>query len=119
MFIFAANADVCPPDDGRWSGTFFPRVEFQMAVDGRRFRLAQPLDAALAKPRADHAYRFALTGAGKRVRYRIKDASARDNHGRLRIDVSPATASDCAGGRHAAFGLATQEDCVARVARPN
>jgi hypothetical protein len=117
MFNFAAVASDCEKADGRRDGSFYPRSRFEIAArGGSKYVLARPLDATVTKPRPTHDYSFALVGRGTRPRLRLWDRAPHDNYGRMRISIVPATAEACANNGHAAFGLATVEDCLARVA---
>jgi hypothetical protein len=70
---------------------------------------------ALVKPSRSHTYKFALSGAGQPVSFRLIDTDTRDDYGSFRIYLRTAAAADCSGHRYQAFGL-TRMACLTATA---
>ena len=78
---------------------------------------AHPMTLNLGSPPAPtptHTYEYALVGKkGHHVGFRLYDLNTRDNYGSLKISLRAATESDCTGTKYAAFGLASEAECIA------
>ena len=72
----------------------------------------------LKGPRPNHTYDYAVTGADKRLKFRLVDPDSRDNYGVFLIDVRTAVASDCAGSKYKAWDYGSQQQCVAAANDP-
>lgn len=65
-------------------------------------------------PTPTHTYSYALpVGGGHRASFRLFDIDTRDNYGSLKISISAATTANCT--EFAAFGLASEAECVTTV----
>jgi hypothetical protein len=65
-----------------------------------------------AVPNPAHTYEYALIGrTHHHVAFRLFDLDTRDNYGSLKISLREATASDCAGTKWQAYGLASEAEC--------
>jgi hypothetical protein len=69
----------------------------------------------LVKPSRSHTYKYALTGGGEPVSFRLIDTDTRDDYGSFRIYLRSATAGDCSGRGPGAFGLSRMA-CLAATA---
>jgi len=75
--------------------------------------------APLTAPTAGHTYEYALASRkAHHVAFRLYDIGTRDNYGSLRISLRHAVPSDCAGGKYAAYGQASEAVCVAAINPP-
>jgi hypothetical protein len=105
VFVFAEKRRQCRLAGGTpytWAG-------LQVAVGGRYSELDGLLHD-LTGPRADHAYRFAVTGRGARMRIRMRDPNTQDNYGRLRFTLRRARPDEC--GRFLQWGFDTEPECI-------
>lgn len=93
-----------------------PFVSTQLSVSGTYRRIGKLLPS-YSGLRADHVYRFAVTGAGARARVRIKDPNSRDDYGRLRISIRRAVAADCRSGDYQAFAFSDETSCAADIVK--
>jgi hypothetical protein len=88
-------------------------LNFQMNAGGGTW--AHPV--ALGDPTVPtptHTYDYALSAPGGHyASFRLFDIDTRDNYGSLQISLSAATTADCS--QYAAFGLASEAECVAAV----
>jgi hypothetical protein len=69
----------------------------------------------LTVPTANHAYDYALVGAGRTAAFRFLDTNTRDNYGSFEISVRLAVPTDCDGDGYSAFGLPSLGACVAEA----
>ncbi len=68
-------------------------------------------------PSAKHVYEYAVVGEKHHhVAFRLYDINTRDNYGSLRISLRTATVADCAGTGAAAFGFASESECLTDIA---
>jgi hypothetical protein len=91
---------------------------FEISTGGG-FGHKEPVTGAHTTPRADHSYRYLLTGQGATAKFsfRMVDDPLRDNYGVLRITISRQTAEDCKRDGWRQFGVfSNQGDCVSYVA---
>lgn len=87
---------------------------FQIAV-GAKYKDYNPFGrAGLTNPHPTHKYKYALIGKGRRAGFRIAESYAKDNYGRLRIEIRRARVRDCIKG-FSAFRYADEAQCVAAV----
>jgi hypothetical protein len=111
-FFFADPMSFCGRGRARpprlWTG-------FQISLGGRYSEVPRPLGAP-ATPSANHSYRYAVRGAGKRAKFRLRDYPTRDNYGRIHLRLRVAKAKDCAAGQYTSFAFATELKCIAAVA---
>jgi hypothetical protein len=109
-FVFADKATGC--NRRLRAGNTVPETWLGFQVNQGRGFFKLSLLTPTPAPRPDHTYDYAMMGYGSRARFRLKDVNTRDNYGRLRIRIRRATAADCTGGRHVAWGFATEADCA-------
>ena len=112
-FVFADKAAGC--DRRRRAGNSLPEtwLGFQVSQGRQFFKLS--LITPTAAPLPGHSYDYAILGYGTRAKFRLKDRNTRDNYGRLRLRLRRATALDCAGGKYAAWGFATEAECAGKA----
>ncbi len=78
---------------------------------------ATPIGGVGDAPKPNHAYTYAVKGAGKLAHFRLIDDFTKDNYGRLRITITRARAANCAGLGFANWKYATEAECVAATKR--
>ncbi len=110
-FLFADMGHNC----SRRNNNPITAQTFEIAV-GRKYKDYDPFGVGeLTAPRANHAYRYALIGRGKRAGFRLYESFGKDNYGRIRIRIRRARSGDCTKG-FASFGYADVTTCQAAVA---
>jgi hypothetical protein len=93
-------------------------INFQMNPGGGVWTHPAVLNVGSpAAPNPSHTYEYAVQGEkGHHVAFRLHDIYTRDNYGSLDISLRLATAGDCGGTKFAAFGFASESECLAAVA---
>ena len=108
-FVFANWRRVCRTVDRPLGAAVFLQVATNRSG---RYTDAQLLDGFPTRARRDHTYRFAVRGAGRQAKFRLRDAVTSDNYGRLRIVTRRARPDECSGTRWFRFGFADEAECV-------
>ena len=70
----------------------------------------------LRRPKANHAYSFAIVGQGKPLGLQLVDPDTRDDYGSLHITIRHAVGSDCSHGQWRAFALKRAAICAGDTA---
>jgi len=110
-FLFADTAPNCSRRASPITAT-----SLQMRTSSK-YTNPVPIGGVGMIPLPDHAYRYGVVGAGRKVRFRLPDAFTRDNYGRLRIRFTKAQALDCANGAFANWAYVDEATCVAATLR--
>lgn len=110
-FLFADTAPNCSKRPNALTAT-----TLQISTSAK-YRNPEPIGGVGMAPRADHTYRYAVVGSGRKAKFRLLDNFTSDNYGRLRIRFTKARAANCAAGAFAQWGYADEVACVAATKR--